>query len=71
LDDFEGTLVGADSTAFAVVIVYFWQVCRVEFNAGFRAVYPADLATGAFFSVYDGAERSPRPCLARAGDAWA
>jgi len=42
LDDLEGTFVGADSAAFAVVIVYFGQVRSVEFNAGFGAVYPAD-----------------------------
>jgi len=62
--------VSADSAAFAIVVVYFWEVCGVEFDAGFGTVYPADLATCAFFDVYDGAKRSPRTSLASARDAW-
>jgi len=71
LDDFEGAFVGADSAAFAVIIVYFGQVRSVEFNAGFGAVYPADLTARAFFNIYCWFERSPRASLARAGDTWA
>jgi len=61
---------GANSAALAVVEVDFRHVVSVKFNAGFRAIYPADLTTRAFFSVYVGSKRSPRACLSSAGDAW-
>ena len=60
----------ADAAALTVVVVDFGQILRVEFDAGFGAVYPADSAFGAFLNIYCWPECSPRPRFARARLAW-
>jgi hypothetical protein len=50
-DDFYGALVCADAAALAIVVVDFGLSRSVQFDAGFGAVNPADLAAIAFGSV--------------------
>jgi len=61
----------ADSAALTIIIVDLWRVIRVQFNASFGAIYPADATLGAFLRVDNRPESSPRASLTCASNAWA